>query len=261
LAAAAEAHAAGHDVVLLERGRRLGGQLALAEAAPMHEEVSRSLRRNYQRLLEGVDIRFVVEADEELVAGLEPDAVVVATGARPYRPDLALDGVETVQSWDVLAGTRPRAARVVVADWGGDASGLAAAEVLARGGNDVTLALGSAALGESLHQYQRNVYAARLYRTGVRLEHHLELSGAQGGRVGFRNIFAPELETDLPADMLVLALGRVPEHRLARLLEARGLEVHEAGDCLGPRGVEEAILEGTLAARAAQGIAAGSSSL
>jgi hypothetical protein len=26
-----------------------------------------------------------------------------------------------------------------------------------------------------------------------------------------------------------------------------GLEVHEAGDCLGARGLEEAILEGTLA--------------
>jgi 2,4-dienoyl-CoA reductase-like NADH-dependent reductase (Old Yellow Enzyme family)/thioredoxin reductase len=261
LAAAAESHAAGHDVVLLERGRRLGGQLALAEAAPMHEEVSRSLRRNYERLLEGADVRFVAEADEELVAGLDPDAVVVATGARPYEPDLALDGVETVQSWDVLAGRRPRGARVVVADWGGDASGLAAAEVLARGGNDVTLALGSAALGDGLHQYQRNVYAARLYRAGVRLEHHLELIGAEGGRVGLRSLFAPELERDLPADMLVLALGRVPDHGLARRLAERGLEVHEAGDCLGPRGIEEAILEGTLAARAAQGIAAGSSSL
>jgi 2,4-dienoyl-CoA reductase-like NADH-dependent reductase (Old Yellow Enzyme family)/thioredoxin reductase len=260
LAAASESHAAGHDVVVLERGRRLGGQLALAGAAPMHEEVSRSLRRNYERLLQGVDVRFVAEADEEVVAGLEPDAVVVVTGARPYEPGLALDGVETVQSWDVLAGTRPRSARIVVADWGGDASGLAAAEVLGRGGNDVTVAVGSAALGESLHQYQRNVYAARLYRAGIRLEHHLELTGAQGGRVGFRNLFAPELEIDLPADVLVLALGRVPEHGLAQRLAARGLDVHEAGDCLGPRSAEEAILEGTLAARAAQGIGAGSSS-
>jgi pyruvate/2-oxoglutarate dehydrogenase complex dihydrolipoamide dehydrogenase (E3) component len=218
------------------------------------------LRRNYERLLQGVDVRFVAEADEEVVAGLEPDAVVVATGARPYEPGLALDGVETVQSWDVLAGARPRGARIVVADWGGDASGLAAAEVLGRGGNDVTVAVGSAALGESLHQYQRNVYAARLYRAGVRLEHHLELTDARGGRVGFRNLFAPELEIDLPADLLVLALGRVPEHGLAQRLAAGGLEVHEAGDCLGPRGAEEAILEGTLAARAAQGIGAGSSS-
>ena len=113
------------------------------------------------------------------------------------------------------------------------------------------MAVGSAALGETLHQDQRNLYAARLYRAGVRVAHHLELVGAEGGRVRFRNLFAPEVESELPADLLVLALGRVPDRVLAASLADAGLEVHEAGDCLGPRGLEEAILEGTLAAQEA----------
>jgi hypothetical protein len=59
----------------------------------------------------------------------------------------------------------------------------------------------------------------------------------------------------------VLALGRVPERDVAERLAARGLRVEEAGDCLGPRSAEEAILEGTLAARrAAQPMEAGSPS-
>jgi 2,4-dienoyl-CoA reductase-like NADH-dependent reductase (Old Yellow Enzyme family)/thioredoxin reductase len=261
LAAAAEAAAAGHDVVLLERSRRIGGQVALAGAAPMHEEVTRSLRANYERLLEGVDLRLEAEGDEDAIAALAPAAVIVATGARPYEPSLPLAGVETVQAWDIMAGQRPRGRRIVVADWGGDATGLAAADLLEKDGNDVTVAIGSVALGETLHQYQRNVYAARLYRAGVRLEHHLELAGAEDSRVRFRNLFAPDLETGLDADLLVLALGRVPQHGLAVRLAAHGLEVDEAGDCLSPRGLEEAILEGTLAARrAAQAIEAGSSS-
>ena len=259
LAAAAEAGAAGHEVVVLERAGRIGGQLALAGSAPMHEEVARSLRRNYELLLEGVDLRLDVEAAEEEVLALDPDAIVVASGARPYEPDLAVDGVEALQAWDVLAGGRPHGRRVVVADWGGDAAGLACADVLATAGNDVVLAVGSAAFGETMHQYQRNLYAARLYRGGVRIEHHLELEGAARGRVRFRNLFAPEVETALPADLLVLALGRVPERGLATRLAARGLELHEAGDCLGPRSAEEAILEGTLAARrAGQATEAGS---
>jgi hypothetical protein len=57
----------------------------------------------------------------------------------------------------------------------------------------------------------------------------------------------------LPADLLVLALGRVPERELAGRLTARGLAVVEAGDCLSPRSAEEAVLEGTLAARQATG--------
>ncbi|MGH3024210.1 MAG: FAD-dependent oxidoreductase [Gaiellaceae bacterium] len=251
LAAAAEAGAAGHEVVLLERSDRIGGQAALAGSAPVHTETAGSLASNYERLLRagGVELRLETEADGELVASLEPDAVVVATGARPYEPAVALDGIKAVQAWDVLGAPRPSGRRVVVADWGGDASGLACAELLAAAGNEVALAVGSAALGETLHQYQRNVYAARLYGAGVQVEHHLELAGAEPGRVLFRNLFAPEMETSLPADLVVLALGRVPERALPEDLAARGLEVHEAGDCLSPRGLEEAILEGTLAAR------------
>ena len=111
-------------------------------------------------LAAGVEIRLETEADAESVAALAPDAVVVAAGARPYEPDLPLDGIEAVQAWDVLRGPRPRGRRVLVADWGGDAAGLACAELLDAAGNDVTVAVGSAALGETLHQYQRNLYAA-----------------------------------------------------------------------------------------------------
>jgi pyruvate/2-oxoglutarate dehydrogenase complex dihydrolipoamide dehydrogenase (E3) component len=134
---------------------------------------------------------------------------------------------------------------VVVADWGGDASGLDAAEVLAASGYQVALTIGSAAFGETLHQYQRNLYAARLYRAGIEIWQHLELAAWDGGRATFTNIFAPELEAGLEADALVLALGRVP----VRDLVLQGAV--EAGDRLSPRSLEEAILEGSLAGRAA----------
>ncbi len=107
------------------------------------------------------------------------------------------------------------------------------------------------ALGEALHQYQRNLYLERLYRAGVRLEHHLELVGAAGGRAAFVNVFDPELETALRADALVLALGRFPVAHLAEQFASLGLPIEEAGDCVSPRSLEEAILEGTLAARRA----------
>ena len=215
----------------------------------MHAELARSLVRNYRHLLEAanVETRLETEADLQTITALAPDAVVVATGARPHEPDFPHGGIEVVQAFDVLRGPPPRGRRVVIADWGGDASGLACADLLEAAGNDVTVAVGSAALGETLHAYQRNLYAARLYRAGVRLAHHLELIGADRGRVRFRNLFAPELESELPADLLVLALGRIPDRALAESLADVGLEVHEAGDCLGPRGLEEAILEGTLA--------------
>jgi pyruvate/2-oxoglutarate dehydrogenase complex dihydrolipoamide dehydrogenase (E3) component len=237
--AAAEARAAGHDVVLYESTLHLGGQVALAAAAPGHAELAASLLRNYERLLERVDVRLSEHVDERPDA----DAMILATGARPYVPGDSLSD-RVVTAWSVLRGARPEGKRVVVADWGGDASGLDAAELLAASGYEVALALGSAAFGETLHQYQRNLYAARLYRTGVEIWQHLELASWDGGRATFTNIFAPELEAALTADALVLALGRVP----VRELEVQG--ALEAGDRLSPRSLEEAILEGSLAGRA-----------
>jgi pyruvate/2-oxoglutarate dehydrogenase complex dihydrolipoamide dehydrogenase (E3) component len=125
------------------------------------------------------------------------------------------------------------------------------AEVLVGAGHEVTLAVASVTVGESVHQYRRNLYLQRLYRAGVVIGPHLELVRAEAGVVRLRNVFAPELERELEADALVLAQGRVPADELAPALVAAGLRVEEAGDCLSPRSLEEAVLEGTLAARRA----------
>ena len=66
-----------------------------------------------------------------------------------------------------------------------------------------------------------------------------------GGTVELRNVFAPEQVTTFAADALVLALGRVP----VEVAPPEGIPVERAGDCLSPRSLEEAVLEGTLAAR------------
>ena len=65
-----------------------------------------------------------------------------------------------------------------------------------------------------------------------------------------RNVFAPELDPDASRPRrVVLALGRVPAESMAAELATRGLRGREAGDCRSPRALEEAMLEGTLAAR------------
>jgi 2,4-dienoyl-CoA reductase-like NADH-dependent reductase (Old Yellow Enzyme family)/thioredoxin reductase len=243
IAAAVEAGLAGHEVVLIERQPRLGGQIALAGAAPGNAELARSFLENARRQLD--EARVEVRLDTDSLHGLEPDAVILATGARPYHdPQLELSGVEVVHAWDVLSGHVP-SGRVIVADWGGDPGALDAAELIATAGGEVVLAVASVAIGEGVHQYRRNLYLQRLYRAGVAVAHHLELVRAAERTATFRNVFAPELEMTFAADALVLALGRVPEEMPA----VDGVPVERAGDCLSPRSLEEAVLEGTLAAR------------
>ena len=176
---------------------------------------------------------------------------MLATGARPAPARHPLDGVEGRAAWDVLDGSVHPTGRVIISDWGGDSVTLDCAELLAAAGCEVTLAVGAVMPGETVHQYARNQYLGRLARAGVTIADRHGLVSVVGGEVEFANVFAPELRWSLRADVLVLSHGRVPEDALEQHLRAGAYpyELVVAGDCRSPRGLEEAILEGTLAAR------------
>src|SRR5262249_7066284 len=153
IAAAVEASSAGHAVVLFERADGLGGQLALAVKAPGNADVARAfVSMSDRRLRKGkVEVWLQTAATVDDVVALTPDAVVVATGARPFVDDrIRILCDESGHAWDVLAGHVPTGRTVVVADWGGDQGGLDAAELLAAAGNAVTLAVESLALRPAL---------------------------------------------------------------------------------------------------------------
>jgi NADPH-dependent 2,4-dienoyl-CoA reductase/sulfur reductase-like enzyme len=249
LAAAAEAVAAGHEVVLFEAADEVGGQLRLYRDAPGQRELAATMLRNYAPVLRSpaVELRTGTPADAATLAAAEPDLVLLACGAAPHQPPLDLGGLPVSHAWDVLAGARPQG-RVVVADWGGDPSGLDAAEVLAGAGAEVVLAVGSWGVGEGLHQYRRALHLERLYRAGVEIRHHLQLCGTAPGSVRFRNTYAADVAVGIPADHLVVAQGRVPAAVPAGTL---GVPARRIGDCETPRSLEEAVLEATLAVRQA----------
>ena len=89
--AATELARDGHDVVLLEQGPVLGGQLLMARRVPGRASVDlllQDLTRDLAAL--GVDVRLGVRATADIVRGVGADEVVVATGARaPQRTSLA----------------------------------------------------------------------------------------------------------------------------------------------------------------------------
>jgi 2,4-dienoyl-CoA reductase-like NADH-dependent reductase (Old Yellow Enzyme family)/thioredoxin reductase len=249
IAAAVEAARAGDAVTLAERSDAIGGQFALAGRAPAHAETWRRYEAAARRDLEraGVTLRLSTDVDAALAGGFE--RVIVATGAAPYEPALGAlpGGVRVVQAWDAIRAPATVGGPVLVADWGGGWSGLDAAEVLAAAGLDVTLACAADALGATLHQYQRNGYLDRLDRAGVRIRHHLELAAA-GGAAVLRHVFSGRTEPLGDITTLVLAQGRTPQDELWNELEGRD-GVVRAGDVLGPRTAEEAILEGFIAGR------------
>jgi hypothetical protein len=143
---------------------------------------------------------------------------------------------------------------VLLYDWGGDWTGLALAEQLAAGGPGVRLVTSAVAFGEGVHQYQRNMYLARLDEAGVDLIHHLRLVAVEGGRARFRNVFSDREVTLDGFDSVVANDGRrAAGGELYEALVDAGVDVVRVGDALGPRSFEEAIREGTEAGLARLG--------
>ncbi|MDH7498286.1 MAG: FAD-dependent oxidoreductase, partial [Syntrophomonadaceae bacterium] len=130
--AARVAAARGHQVSLWEREEELGGQLPLAASPPDRQDFFDFLDYLSVALFElGVDVETGVEATVERVKDFQPDAVVVATGARPARPSLPGAGLPLVKdAWEVLAGKTEVGQRVVVV--GGGATGCEVATFIAR---------------------------------------------------------------------------------------------------------------------------------
>ncbi|MEW6223305.1 MAG: FAD-dependent oxidoreductase [Chloroflexota bacterium] len=264
LKAAAVAAERGHEVTLHEAGRRVGGQVLLAQLLPGRAEfggVVDNLRGEAERA--GVRIVTGSSVDAALVAREAPDVVIVATGGRPYRPPLELANDPPVfDAWDVIRGAALPDGRAVVVDWRCDWVGPGVALLLAAAGHLVTLASNGYTPGFRIQQYVRDATLAALARARVEVLPLTRPFGYDGSAVFLQHTLTEEAVIVEDAAALVLASGCVPEAALldelsagaagGRLVSAAGrpMEVHGIGDCLAPRTVEEAVLEGLRVATA-----------
>lgn len=88
----------GHDVTLLEKADHLGGKLVFSRQTEFKKDLMKFM--DYQiHMVEklGVQVRLNTEATPELVASLEPDAVLAAVGADPIVPPIpGVDGKNVI---------------------------------------------------------------------------------------------------------------------------------------------------------------------
>jgi 2,4-dienoyl-CoA reductase (NADPH2) len=246
--AARSAALAGLRVTLVERSPALGGTPALVAASGQREPFGLVSRWLEDRLAElDVEVRLGVEGTAELVLASDADLVVLATGARAAPTPSAEVSVR-----EVLAGQLPGSGRVVVIDRQGTYPAIDAARAAAERGRPVTVVTEDVFVspqlgptGELSPWYQA---AATL---GIELRPLTTVVEVEPGGVRVRHRFGAAQEL-LQADCVVVADHELPDDSLYRQLRtaARGPVVRRVGDCLAPRRVLQAILEGGRAARA-----------
>jgi 2,4-dienoyl-CoA reductase-like NADH-dependent reductase (Old Yellow Enzyme family) len=250
--AAAVAAERGHEVTLYEAAPQLGGQALLAQLLPGRAEFG-GIVTNLAREMELAGVRVVknTRVDAALVRREAPEALVIATGAKPRRPSLEeADGQHVVDAWQVLRGEANVGSSVVVADWRCDWIGLGIAEKLARDGCHVRLCVNGLHAGQRLPFYVRDSWVGILHKLGVEIVPYVRLFGADADSVYFQHMTSGEPVVLEKVDTLVTALGHERVADLADDLAGYAGDVHLIGDCLAPRTAEEAVLEGLKVATA-----------
>ncbi|HZV51357.1 MAG TPA: FAD-dependent oxidoreductase [Candidatus Dormibacteraeota bacterium] len=249
LEAARVAALRGHRVTLLERTAELGGTPRAVAAAGQRPSLGLVSSWLADRLAElGVEVRLGTPADRAAIESAGAELVVLATGARPRPPERlpggSLPHVVTVR--DVLAGRLPGRGRVLVIDRTGSYPAIDAARYAAERGRPVTIVsedpFVSAQLGSTGELAPWYRAAAAL---GIELRPLTTVCAVGPESVRLRQRFG-SVEEELEADGVVLADHELPDDALYRELVGAlpGVEVRRAGDCLAPRRVLHALLEG-----------------
>jgi mycofactocin system FadH/OYE family oxidoreductase 1 len=217
----------GHAVTLVERASRLGG---LAAVAGPNEPLVSWLAREVARL--GVDVRLDAR---EVPAGA--DAVVQCTGSvagtREYEVG---DDAMAVDVAQLRRGEidLPAEGDVVVFDPIGGPIGVALAEEL--GARAVLVTQDHVAGNELSRSGDLAPANARLARAGVRVERRTLLRTVRHGEAEVEDRFTGTRRT-IPCAAVVDCGFRLPDEPMPGATA-------KAGDCVAPRTVHEAILEG-----------------
>jgi 2,4-dienoyl-CoA reductase-like NADH-dependent reductase (Old Yellow Enzyme family)/thioredoxin reductase len=239
----------GHKVTLLERGKRLGGQLLIAANVPGRDDFEDQVyfeENEMERL--GVEVRLQTSADIGAIKALSAEAVVIATGSVPRVPDNVpgIDLPHVVQAWDVMNGKATTGDRVAVISQEDYYETPCVAEYLTERGKHVEVFHKSVHLGYEIARYSIGMVLSRMESCGVVVHPNLILQEVRADSFDLVSSYGVKTYRKEGFDSVVLVYGSVSQHDLYDQLKADGSipQIYIAGSAWLPRFMAEATRHG-----------------
>jgi 2,4-dienoyl-CoA reductase-like NADH-dependent reductase (Old Yellow Enzyme family) len=236
----------GHHVEIVEERDVLGGMLVTAGRDPDREELltyAAYLRRRVEELPITLSLGRRLGVEEIVARGA--DVVVLATGAQVVAtvPGADLEHVRTAEQ--VLDdGTSLGETIAVIGGLDDHLVPLTVASLLAGRGHHVLLLSELVQMGEGIEPATRFELLKRLLQRGVELQPMTGLREIRRGEIVVHNTLTREHRVQSGIDAVVIAGYRQPRAELADLLRERVADLRLIGDCLSPRRLVHATLEG-----------------
>jgi NADPH-dependent 2,4-dienoyl-CoA reductase/sulfur reductase-like enzyme len=231
----------GHTVTLWEKNANLGGNLSLSSIAPHKEE----MRTYYDYLINQmnrheVDIVLNKNATADEIISLNPDVVVIATGASIDTPSIpGIDKKKVVNGLDVLNGKVETGSSVIVL--GGGMIGCEVSEFLVSRGKDVSMVEMEKKIARDVGPAMKWDVVRRIKRWGI----NLLLSSKAVEITDDGVVIEDKVGTKtVNADTVVYALGMKPNNELYNELSGKIPNLHQIGDCVKPAHLLEAVHSG-----------------
>lgn len=232
----------GHEPILFEKSNQLGGQFLIAGMAPRKEEMQEAaISRGEQAKNKNIDIRLSTTVTKEILEELQPDTVIIATGAEPIELDIPGAKLPHVtNSHDVLIGkVEPKGNIVVI---GGGLVGLEVAEYLSEKENQVTVVEMLDEVGKDLGQLRKICVMENLYALGVNT-----LVNAKCTEINETGIFVEidEKTEEIKADHVIMSVGAKPTNydEIKNYCESNSIPYYTIGDAIKARRALNAIDE------------------
>ncbi len=246
LQAAITAADRGHQVVLCEKGDKLGGLINFTDHTDHKIDI-----RNFKDLLvrevmkRPVDVRLNCEVTPELIREMAPEAVILAVGSDDLI--LPIEGIENaITAMDVYAADFKNLGKSTIVLGGGLVGCEAAADYIDRGIETTIVEMQECLMPETTGLYRTAVHDF-IDKNGGKYE-----VNARVVKVGRDFVTAVQngKEITLHADTVVNAMGR-RAHAADDLMEAAkeaGAKVWNVGDSVKARQIGDSVREGWTAA-------------